>query len=161
MPTKAELIKYIKAYKKKNCPPYSNLKKAELQKVAEEMGYGKEPEKEREVKISGGDVLQRIRDLTEASKSRMEKRSEKKQSQPRRPTPKRPTPKKSKEELINELKARRKQLFKEFIENGKKISELPESRLKEGKQLLKRNQKIQTALKKISEAFKKIKAQTS
>ena len=179
MPTKAELIKFIKDYKKKNCPPYSKLTKAELQKVAREMGYGKEPEKEKEVKIRGGDVLERIRQLREESKSRMQKRTEedskktpvsitkffgteKKQSKrPRQPKPSQP--KKSTEELINELKQKYKELFAEMKKNSDTISNLPEGEVKEAQKILKKNQKIREDMKKIrdkiSQFLKKIKAQ--
>jgi len=171
MPTKAELTKYIKAYKKKNCPPYSKLKKAELQKVAKEMGYGQE--KEREAKVSGGNVLQRIKEMREASKSRMLKRAEKdstksgvpiikffgkeKTARPKTAQPKTSQPKKSKEELMNELKKRRTELLKEFVENGDKMRGLSEYD-GEGRLLLKRNTQIQADLKKITDAYKKIKA---
>ena len=163
MPTKAELIKFIKDYKKKNCPPYSKLTKAELQKVAREMGWGQE--KEREVKISGDDVLERIRQLREESKSRMQKRAEedskktpvsitkffgteKKQSKrPRQPKPSQP--KKSTEELINELKQKYKELFAEMKKNSDTISNLPEGEVKEAQKILKKNQKIREDMKKI------------
>lgn len=40
MPTKKELLEYMRKYKKANCPAVSTLKKDELERVAKKHGFG-------------------------------------------------------------------------------------------------------------------------
>ena len=40
MPTKQELLEYMRKYKKANCPSFSNLRKKDLETLAKKHGFG-------------------------------------------------------------------------------------------------------------------------
>lgn len=145
MPTKQELLEYMRKYKKANCPAVSGLKKKELEALAKKHGFGGEMK------------TQPVTQTTQGKPSVVQffKSDEKKQEQPKSKPKKEKKKKKDKYEGMTkeELQKARKQLFEDMKEFNKVINDT-EAKAADARRAADKKKKVLEEIKVVSEKLK-------
>ncbi|NIQ14579.1 MAG: hypothetical protein GTO02_09315 [Candidatus Dadabacteria bacterium] len=153
MPTKQELLEYMRKYKKTNCPAVSGLKKQELETLAKKHGFGTSEMKT----TQPTQTTQGKPSVVQFFKSNEKKQEQPKETPKAKPKPKKEKKKKDKYEGMTkeQLQAKRKELFEDMKEFNKVINDT-EAKAADARRAADKKKKVLEEIKVVGEKIKSL-----